>query len=129
MRKQSNSPQKKAQRKADRALQDSYRKNYPNEKCECCGEIFNLMHHHIEKSKSNYARFLQPANLVFLCSKCHSALHFENFNVASIYTLKRGKRWEAEIMEIKKHPSITLGINKLEEITAYYNNNVPKKWK
>jgi hypothetical protein len=128
LRRKSNSPEKKAKDKADRALQDSYRRNYPKERCEVCGARFDVMHHHIEKSKSNYARFLQPANLVFLCTKCHSKLHFDYFNVASIYSLKRGQKWENKIKEIEKHPKVTLGINKFNEIKKYYDENVPEKW-
>ena len=73
-------------------------------------------------------RYACPANLIFLCAKCHSALHFDNFNVASIYSLKRGKQWEAEIMDIKRQPSMTIGVNRFEEITYYYENNIPEKW-
>src|SRR3990167_658114 len=57
MRKKSKNPIKKAKNEADRALQDAYRRNYPNEKCESCGQRFYCMHHHLEKAKSNFCRY------------------------------------------------------------------------
>lgn len=129
LKKQSKDLRKIALRKADKSLQDSYKKHYPNEKCEVCGQPFNLMHHHILKSNSNYTRFLQPTNLVFLCKKCHDSLHLGgNINIVSIYTLKRGKKWEEEIIKLKKHPKISLYVKRLEEIKNYYDNNVPEKY-
>ena len=101
MRKKSKNPIKKAKDEADRALQDSYRRNYPNKKCECgCGRIFSLMHHHILKSQSNYLRY-HEVNLIFITKFCHDKLHFGDLQVVARYTTNKGKKWVAEMDKLK----------------------------
>ena len=128
LRRKSKNPQKKAKDAADNALQESYRRNYPNEKCESCGNQFKLMHHHIMKSMNTYARYKCPANLIFLCEFCHNQIHFYNNNPISTYSIKRGQKWIDEIKEIKKRVGFSLGIKKLKNIEKYYLTKKPKKY-
>src|SRR3990167_10324837 len=101
MRKKSKNPIRKAKDEADRALQDAYRRNYPNEKCESCGQRFYCMHHHLEKAKSNFCRYYKD-NLIFICKKCHDAIHFGDNQIISRYTAKRGKKWVAKMDKLKQ---------------------------
>lgn len=108
--------------KADRALQDAFRRNNPDKKCEMClVNEFQVMHHFIWKSQSNYLRY-DEKNLIFVCNPCHSKFHaFPD----PIYPIKvhqmRGPEWtkyiethrhklksdnRIEIMEIIKHYSL-----------------------
>lgn len=106
-------------KKADRALQDWYRAKYPNKRCECCGMPFQVMHHHVEKSKSNAGRFLDD-NLIFLCHKCHSSIHFQNHNVVAIYSARRGEAWVQRMIELKQVRRLPYGKKELEEIIEKY---------
>lgn len=74
LRKKSRNLLKGLKDRADRALQDFYRATYPDKKCESCGAPFQLMHHFIPKSQSNYLRYMD-SNLIFLCHKCHYLHH------------------------------------------------------
>ena len=119
LRRHSNNPIKRLKTKADKTLQDWYRVNHKGTKCENCGAEFELMHHHVLKSQSNYGRYKCKDNLIFLCKKCHNALHFGCYDVVSAYSLKRGKKWKERINKIKQI-QITLPPKKLEEIIEYY---------
>jgi len=119
LRKKSLQPMPTLRRKADRALQDWFRREYPDNKCECCGGQYEVMHHHILKSNSNAARFNHD-NLIFLCSKCHSSLHFGNLNLISIYTAKRGNEWVEKMVELKKVKVSHYGKKALEVIIKKY---------
>jgi len=125
LRKTSKNPIKKLKTKADRLLQDYYRAKYPDKKCEVCGNPFELCHHHVEKSKSNLLRYKEPLNLIFLCKKCHNALHFGVYNVVSIYTLKRGKKWERKLQKLSQD-HIVLTENYLNNIIKYYDNKLSR---
>jgi len=137
LRKKSKNPENTAKDRADRALQDSYRRNYPNEKCEVCGGKFDLMHHHIEKSNSMFARWMQPKNLIFICKECHQAIHFGNADPVGVYSIGRSVYWMNEIREMRKqkpvHKFKKVG-NKLKvfyqgiDLEEYYANNKPEKW-
>ena len=129
LRRKSKNPIRAAKDRADRSLQDSYSRAYPTEKCESCGFQFDLMHHHIEKSQSLFARYMQPANLVFLCKECHNLIHFYNRNPVSAYSIKRGEAWQKEMVKMRCQVKPSLGIKALKEIEEYYNNNVPDKYK
>lgn len=129
MRRKSKNPGKRAKEQADRALQESYRRNYPDAKCEVCGKPFQVMHHHIFKSKSLFARYLCPENLIFICEKCHSQIHFyDNYPIVA-YSIKRGKEWQHRIYEIARQPAPFIGIKRAAEIVEYYENNVPEVWR
>ena len=119
LKKRSRNPLNALKRKADESLQDSYRSKHRGKKCECCGAKFELMHHHLLKSQSNYGRYKQPANLIFLCKRCHNALHFGMYDVVSKYSLKRGKRWKKKIDFIRQQ-DIRLNTTYLNEVMEYY---------
>jgi len=137
LNKKSKNPVKRAKDRADTSLQKSYRRNYPNERCEACGKQFNLMHHHIEKCNSMFARWMQPDNLIFLCKECHQNIHFGNADAVSKYSIKRGTGWLKRIVEMRKQKSpvklktidgrlqVFYGETNLED---YYNNEIPKKY-
>ena len=129
LRRKSKNPEKTSKDKADKALQDSYRKAYSNEKCEACGAPFNLMHHHVEKSNSMYLRWLQPINLIFVCSLCHNKIHFGDRNPVSAYSIKRGVEWLDKIKVLRQEPKPKgYCIKKYLEISEYYKTNVPDKY-
>jgi len=128
LRKKGKNPLNRAKERADKALQDSYRRNY-SEKCESCGLPFDLMHHHIEKAQSLFARYKQPANLIFLCNDCHNQIHFYNRNPVSAYSIKRGEKWQKEMIEMRKQPKPKIGIKVLKEIEDYYKTQIPDKYK
>ncbi len=122
-------PLKRAKDRCDDALQDAYRRNYLNEPCESCGKIpFDLMHHHIEKSNSLFARWMQPANLIFLCQKCHNAIHFGNQDPISAYSIKRGEKWKQEMIEMRKQSKPNIGIKSLKVVENYYKTQKPEKY-
>ena len=105
--------------KADRALQDFYRRTYPNEKCEICGAPFNVMHHHLRKSESNAGRYHHD-NLVFICTPCHTSVSFGNMQLVAIYSAKRGKEWVERMTELKKIRRQSYGKKELEKIIKIY---------
>ena len=123
--KRSNKPLRKRSKskatidRADRALQDYFRREYPDNKCECCGGQFELMHHHLLKSNSNAGRYNHD-NLIFLCKICHARLHFGQLNVISIYSVKRGEEWVNKMAELKKVRKSHYGKKELEEIIQKY---------
>ena len=111
--------------RADRSLQDAYRRKYKGELCESClGQLFQVIHHHISKSKSNAGRFRQPINYIKLCHSCHSKIIFGDNNIVATYSIKRGKRWLEKIEKLKaiKRPYFSRG--ELQKIINYY-----KIWK
>ena len=77
--------------KADKAMQDCYRALHL--KCEVCGLPANLMHHFIEKSKSNNLRF-EEENLIPLCRMCHFKHHNMGDSIIKTTIIKkRGLEW------------------------------------
>jgi HNH endonuclease len=109
--------------KADRALQDWYRWYFAGEKCENCGAGFQVMHHHIEKSKSNAGRYFHD-NLVHLCHHCHSLITFQDHSVVANYSTRRGPEWVAQMNELKKKRRGSYGKKELEGIIKLYE--IPK---
>ena len=119
LKRRSKSPLRKAIESADKALQDWYRKNYPNEKCESCGKRFELMHHFYEKSQSARLRF-EHKNLIFLCHGCHFRHHNTgDQDIMSKVILKRGTKWLNNLRKLKLE---TAQINKqvAEQMTIKY---------
>ena len=99
LRRKSKDPRKKAKDDADRALQDWYRAKYPKNRCEACGGQFEVMHHFIAKSQSNYLRY-DDRNLIFLCQGCHYRHHnVGDQKIMSTVILKRGEKWHKEIIK------------------------------
>jgi hypothetical protein len=137
LRKRSPRPERACKDRADRALQDAYRREYPKEKCEVCGAQFDIMHHHVEKSNSMFLRWMQPVNLIFLCSECHQKIHFGNSDPVSAYSIKRGDVWLEHIRQARKDPSpvrLKKDGTKLRVyygdicVEDYYKNNIPVKY-
>ena len=109
--------------KADRELQDAYRRKYKGKPCEVCGRAFEVCHHHLEKSKSNQGRYYHK-NLIFLCFKCHAKLHFGDNNIIAVYSTKRGRKWVADMVELKKIRRSAYSKKELEKLIKKY-----QKWK
>ena len=89
--------------KADRALQDSFRRNNPGKKCEMClVNDFQVMHHFIWKSQSNFLRY-DEKDLIFVCNPCHSKFHaFPDPTYPIKVAVMRGPEW-VEYIEKNKH--------------------------
>ena len=78
-------------KKADKALQDHYRRVVKC--CELCGKSFQVAHHFIHKSQSNYLRY-DKENFIFLCNSCHSKFHSFPEPTMAIRVLQiRSKKW------------------------------------
>src|SRR5665213_2247129 len=78
---------------ADSNLQNWYRANYSDEKCEICGAPYEVLHHYIFKSQSNYLRYVIK-NLIFVCRKCHYKFHNNYAQSAVAQIIKqRGQEW------------------------------------
>src|SRR3990167_10237221 len=101
--------------KADRALQDWFRRNYPDDKCEVCGKKAEVRHHHLEKSKSNAGRYNHD-NLIVLCHFCHSKIVFGDNNIVAIYSIRRGEEWLEKMKQLKKVKKQYYSKKELEEI-------------
>ena len=91
MRRNSLRPLPKLKDKADRALQDYFRRH--KSECEMCGGQYQVAHHFIHKKLSNYLRY-DIANLIFVCNPCHSKFHSfpEPTYPAKVYKM-RGDEW------------------------------------
>ena len=126
MRKKSKNPRRLEQDKADRALQDYYREKYKGHPCEVCGRPFDLMHHHVEKSKSNFLRY-DERNLIFLCRECHNKIHFQDHQVVSVYSIKRGKEWVDEMNKLRLLKMDPRSINELRNIKWMYTDYLSGK--
>ena len=119
--------------KADRSLQDAYRRRFKGEPCEVCGKPFDLMHHHLRKSQSNAGRYFygsrkkRPVNLIFVCERCHTKISFGDMSLVAIYSLKRGKIWLEAIEALKKIKRAPFGKKELERLIEYYNSWKPKE--
>lgn len=101
IKKKSLAPLPTLRRKADRALQDYYRAEYPEKLCESCAGPFELMHHAIEKSQSAGLRF-EPVNLIFLCHGCHFRHHRTGDQmVMGNVTEGRGLAWWRNLKKLK----------------------------
>src|SRR3990167_10692320 len=90
----------KLKAEADRSLQDHFRriKKY----CGLCGGIYQVMHHFIWKSQSNYLRYVEK-NLIFVCNKCHSKFHAFPDPTYPIKVAKmRGQKW-VDYIDSHKH--------------------------
>lgn len=101
LKKKSLQPLPRLTRKADRALQDWYRREWAGRACESCGTDFELMHHFVEKSQSTGLRF-EDDNLIFLCHRCHFRHHRTGDSmVMGRVVSKRGIKWLNALMKLK----------------------------
>lgn len=107
--------------KADRCVQDWFRKHYPKQKCESCGiRTFYCVHHFIEKSKSNNLRY-NLLNLIFICRHCHSLHH--SFGDATIHAKiqnKKGNEWWQKLQKEYKKKRASFTIKELNDIIRMY---------
>ena len=119
MRKISKNPIRLLKIKADRALQDWFRREYLKKLCECgCGRKFDLMHHHNEKSKSNAGRYNHD-NLVFLSKFCHDSLMYSNV-VRDRYILRKGEDWLKRMILLAREKMSPFSIKELKEFIKIY---------
>lgn len=110
----------KLKAEADRKMQDHFRRVKTH--CEICGKPYQVAHHFITKSSSNYLRY-EEKNLIFICQSCHTKIHLSQDPViiAKIVQL-RGEKW-LDWIESHRH---TLKPDKREEIIAiavYYETS------
>src|SRR3990167_8461493 len=111
------SPTSKLQKTCDALVQQIGRLKCPY--CESCGRPSQVMHHWIEKSRSNNLRYNLKLNLIALCLPCHAKIHniFGNsvvggLNVAETVIKRRGRAWKS-IVEIEGRKLIKVNV-------AYY---------
>ena len=120
MRRKSKTPLRKATNKADRALQDHFRRIYKGMTCEVCGKPYNVMHHFVEKHLSAALRFYHP-NLVRLCNSCHARHHLGgDASIHATVMKTRGIAWWNGLAK-KRRTDVQLTIPFLEEIQKTYS--------
>lgn len=96
---------RKLETRADVLFQIRFKENNPY--CIVCGGESSCGHHVVFKSQSNALRY-SMSNMVPLCSKCHTRLHFSG-DPAILGTIikKKGIEWFDEIQlerrKITKH--------------------------
>lgn len=112
--------------KVDRALQNAYRRWFPKAKCEVCGRPAQVRHHHVEKSKSNFCRYLHE-NLVALCHSCHSKITFGDHNVVATYSIRRGAKWVERMKLLKRESKEHYSKKELEAFITFYSQEIPPK--
>lgn len=103
--------------KADRTQQDYFRRI--KEKCELCYNPYQVAHHFIHKSSSNYLRY-DEKNLIFVCNSCHSKFHsFPDPMIAIRVERLRGQDW---VKYIEEHRHLFKNDNRaeLQEIINKY---------
>lgn len=112
----------KLKARADRALQDAFRRNNPGKKCEMCRvNEFQVMHHFIWKSQSNYLRYVEK-NLVYVCNPCHSKFHaFPDPTYPIKLAKMRGSEW-VEYIESHKRKLKDDNRKELESILTKYKS-------
>jgi len=111
--------------KADKALQDYYRALHL--KCEVCGARAEVMHHFIEKSKSNYLRYVD-INLIPLCRRCHFRHHTcGDTTIHAKIILKRGQEWLQELLRLARVKRQHWSKKELEDIYLFYKRKKDKK--
>lgn len=81
---------KKVQKQCDDLLTPIIKTMYPL--CFLCGNITEVAHHHIHKSKSTALRYVIE-NLIPLCNKCHCKLHHNEGYWASKIVYMKGVKW------------------------------------
>ena len=90
----------KLKSEADRAMQDHFRRIKTH--CEICGKPYQVAHHFIFKSSSNYLRY-DEKNLIFVCTSCHSKFHSFPDPTYPIKVAKlRGNSWVMYIEENRR---------------------------
>lgn len=104
---------RKLEKTADKLLQMAQVPQFPN--CIVCGGTTNCMHHVVYKSQSNALRY-NPINLVPLCSKCHTRLHFSGDPAILGTIIKvKGVEWFDELQSLR-HETVKETKERLENI-------------
>lgn len=107
----------KLKEEADRCFQDHFRRVKTH--CEMCGWPYQVAHHFIWKSQSNYLRY-DEKNLIFICNKCHSKFHsFPDPDYPIRVYKMRGKKWE-EYIEKHRHLLKIDNRKELESVIVKY---------
>jgi len=110
----------KLKQRADRALQDHFRRI--KTRCELCPNPYQVAHHFIPKSSSNYLRY-DEKNLIFVCQPCHSKFHsFPDPLIAIRVEKLRGKAW---VKWIENHRHLLKKDSRIElnKILEKYKSN------
>ena len=107
----------KLKQKVDRAMQDYYRREHKGFSCELCSQPYQVAHHHVPKSRSNYLRY-EYDNLVFLCNGCHRKIHQGDPGAWNKLMEVRGKEW-SERIEKEGHKQKSW---KMDELKNLLNN-------
>lgn len=76
--------------KCDNLLTPIIKSIRPN--CLLCGNLTEVAHHHVHKSKSNRLRY-ELDNLINLCGRCHVRLHANESYWASKVVEIKGLEW------------------------------------
>lgn len=76
--------------KCDNLLTPIIKARHPN--CLLCGNLTEVAHHHVHKSKSNRLRY-ELDNLINLCGRCHVRLHANESYWASKVVEIKGIEW------------------------------------
>jgi len=117
IRKHSKNPLPKLKEKADRALQDYFRR--VKTKCEMCGGQYQVAHHFIHKKLSSYLRY-DERNLIFVCQSCHSKFHsFPEPTYPAKVLQMRGNEW-LEYLETHRHLGKKFSRDELEALIEKY---------
>jgi 5-methylcytosine-specific restriction endonuclease McrA len=117
IRKHSKNVLPKLKERADRALQDYFRRH--KTKCEMCGGRYEVAHHFIHKKLSNYLRY-DENNLIFVCQSCHSKFHsFPEPTYPIRVQQMRGQEW-LNYIESHRHLEKKFTRSELEEIIKKY---------
>lgn len=104
---------RKLEKTADKLLQMAEVPKNPN--CIVCGEMTNCMHHVVYKSQSNALRY-NPLNLVPLCSKCHTRLHFSGDPAILGTIIKvKGIKW-FDTLQSLRHETVKETKERLEAV-------------
>ena len=124
LKKKSKSKRRKTIDKADKLLQDWMRIKHAGERCEICGEPFEVSHHYIAKSQSTKLRF-DEENLILVCKSCHFKIHrtTQGHYIGGLIAFIRGSKW-IKYITTQKNILMTLTTKDLEEKIEYYNNKI-----
>jgi len=124
LKRKSKSTRRKTIDKADKLLQNWMRVKHAGERCEICGEPFQVSHHYIAKSQSTILRF-DEENLILVCNKCHFKIHRTESGpyIGALIAKIKGSKWLTYITT-QKNILMTLTTKDLEEKIEYYNNKI-----
>jgi len=124
LKRKSKSTRRKTIDKADKLLQNWMRVKHAGERCEICGEPFQISHHYIAKSQSTKLRF-DEENLILVCNKCHFKIHrtTQGHYIGGLIVFIRGSKW-LNYITTQKNILMTLTTKDLEEKIEYYNNKI-----